>query len=84
MNRLSVQLKDFKRDLSILFQIHDYVRVYDPISSLVEMKPILNILNLDAILITRHGNYENNNQSMRDIVLKHYGSEGVKFIENHL
>jgi len=52
MNRLAVQLKDFKRDLSILLQIHDYARVYDPISSLVEMRPILNILNLDAILIT--------------------------------
>ena len=84
MNRLAVQLKDFKRDLSILLQIHDYARVYDPISSLVEMRPILNILNLDAILITRHGSYEANNESMRDIVLKHYGSEGVKFIENHL
>jgi hypothetical protein len=48
------------------------------------MKPILNILNLDAILITRHGSYEANNESMRDIVLKHYGAEAVTFIENHL
>jgi len=83
-NQLTVKLKDFKRDLSILFQIHDHVKVTDMISSIVEDRPILHILALDAILHNRHGNYENNNESMRDIVLKHYGSEGVKFIENHL
>ena len=84
MSKFTVQLKDFKRDLSILFQIHDHVKVTDPISSVVEDRPILNILALDAILHNRHGNYENNNESMRDIVKKHYGTEAVTFIENHL
>lgn len=52
--------------------------------SLVAMFPKLDIIKFDEILHDRHGNYENSKQSMNDIVLKHYGSEGVKFIENHL
>lgn len=82
-NQLTVKLKDFKRDLDVIFDL-SLSEVYDPIMSLVAMFPKLDIIKFDEILHDRHGNYENSKQSMNDIVLKHYGSEGVKFIENHL
>lgn len=53
---------------------------YDGLMSVALKHLCIDILKFDDWLHERHGDYEDNGQSMEDVIREHYGDKGVKLI----
>lgn len=53
---------------------------YDGLMSVVSKHLCIDILKFDDWLHEKHGSYEDNGQSMEDVIREHYGQEGVDLI----
>mgnify|MGYP006872997651 CR=1 FL=1 len=53
---------------------------YDGLMSVVSRHLCIDILKFDDWLYEKYGEYEDNGQSMEDVVREHYGDKGVDLI----
>ena len=54
---------------------------YDELVSVMSRHLCIDILKFDDWLHEKYGNYEDNDQSMDDLIREKYGEKGVKLIE---
>lgn len=55
---------------------------YDPLTSIISNRIIIDIIKFDEWLHSKYGNYEDNGMSMEDLVREHYGVRGVELIKD--
>jgi hypothetical protein len=84
MNKLTRQLKPFQKNLLKHFNISDFEKVYCPLLSFIRMKPTIDYIKFDDLLHKRHGNYEDDDLSMSDVILKYYGADAHRWFVKKL
>ena len=59
-----------------------FQKFYDGLMSVLFKRLCIDILKFDDWLHEKYGDYEENGQSMKEIIYEKYGEKGVKLIED--
>ena len=79
-----ISIPEFTKQMNKLFLINDGHKYLDTFLMKFTGKIELDILKLDDLLHERHGEYEQDTKSMRDITLQEYGAVANTFVDSML